>query len=84
MVKSKKQKEQAKQKVTKEMKIDKIIENYPDVIPLLMGYGLHCVGCSFSGHDTLESGSKLHGMSDEDIQMMVKDCNELLEELDGD
>ncbi len=73
-----------KQKIKKEMKISQIIENYPDLIPLLMGYGLHCVGCSFSRQDTLESGSKLHGMSDEDIDMMVNDCNELLEELRED
>jgi hybrid cluster-associated redox disulfide protein len=72
------------QKVTKEMPINDIINNYPDLIPLLMGYGLHCVGCSFSGHDTLESGSKLHGMSDEDVGLMVQDCNELLAELEKD
>jgi hybrid cluster-associated redox disulfide protein len=72
------------QKITKEMKISDIIENYPDVIPLLMGYGLHCVGCHFSGHDTLGQGAKLHGMSNEDIEMMVNDCNELLKELEED
>ena len=70
------------QRITKNMQINDIINNYPDLIPLLMGYGLHCVGCSFSGHDTLEQGAKLHGMSDEDIDMMVSDCNELLEELE--
>lgn len=73
-----------KQKITKEMKINGIVNNYPDIVPLLMGYGLHCVGCSFSEHDTLESGAKLHGMSNEDIEMMIKDCNELLEELERD
>lgn len=77
----KKTKSKIKQKVTKEMPINDIINNFPDVVPLLMGYGLHCVGCHFSGLDTLESGAKLHGMSDEEIKMMVKDCNELLEEL---
>jgi hybrid cluster-associated redox disulfide protein len=73
-----------KDKITKDMKIMEIIENYPDVIPLLMGYGLHCVGCHFSGQDTLIQGAKLHGMSDEDIKMMVNDCNDLLRELEED
>lgn len=72
------------QRITKNMQINDIINNYPDLIPLLMGYGLHCVGCSFSGHDTLESGAKIHGMSDEDIEFIVSDCNELLEELEDD
>ena len=71
-----------KQKITKEMGVSDVIEYYPDLVPLLMGYGLHCVGCSYSGLDTLEAGAKLHGMSDEDVNMMVKDCNDLLKELE--
>ena len=70
------------QKIKKEMLISEIIEKYPDIIPLIMGYGLHCVGCHFSGMDNLEAGAKIHGMSDEDIKMMVKDSNELLKELE--
>ena len=70
------------QKIKKEMLISEIIEKYPDIIPLIMGYGLHCVGCHFSAMDTLEAGAKIHGMSDEDIKMMVKDSNELLKELE--
>jgi len=71
-------------KITKNMGINKIINEYPDLIPLLMGYGLHCVGCAFSGQDTLEQGAKIHGMSDEDVGLLVNDCNELLEELEKD
>ncbi len=72
----------SEQKITKEMKVNEVVNTYPDVVPLLMGYGLHCVGCHYSDIDTLESGAKLHGMSDEDISLMVNDCNELLEELE--
>ena len=74
-------KSENKIKIKKNMPINEIINNYPDLIPLLMGYGLHCIGCSFSAHDTIEQGAKLHGMSDEDVNMMIHDCNELLEEL---
>lgn len=72
------------QKIKKNMRINDIVNEYPDVIPLLMGYGLHCVGCHFSAQDTLESGAKLHGMSDEDLKMMVKDANDLLKELESE
>jgi len=71
-----------KQKITKKMLISEIIETYPDVIPVIIGYGLHCIGCHFSGLDTLEAGAKIHGMSDEEINLMVKDSNELLKELE--
>jgi hybrid cluster-associated redox disulfide protein len=74
--------ETKEQKINKKMKVSDVVNEYPDIIPLLMGYGLHCVGCHYSDIDTLESGAKLHGMSDEDVEMMINDCNELLEELE--
>lgn len=61
--------------VTKDVSIMELVEKYPDVIPVLMGYGLHCVGCSFSKFDTLENGAKIHGISGEDFEMMLKDVN---------
>lgn len=61
--------------VTKEMFLIDIIAKYPEAAPILMGYGLHCVGCHFSGADTLEMGAKMHGMDDEILDMMLKDVN---------
>lgn len=61
--------------ITKTIPINDLINDYPDVIPVLMGYGLHCVGCSFAQYDTLETGAKLHGFSKEEIKMMIKDVN---------
>ena len=67
--------EQSKSEITKEIPINDLINNHPDVIPVLMGYGLHCVGCSFASHDTLETGAKMHGMNEEEVEMMIKDVN---------
>lgn len=67
--------EQENSEITKNVPINDLINNHPDVIPVLMGYGLHCVGCSFASHDTLETGAKLHGFSEEEIEMMIKDVN---------
>jgi len=67
--------EKTKQFVTKEMFLIDIIAKYPEAAPILMGYGLHCVGCHFSGADTLEMGAKMHGMDDEIMEMMLKDVN---------
>ncbi len=71
--------EKGKEFATKDMLVMDIIEKYPEVTPILMGYGLHCVGCSFSSHDTLESGARLHGMDDEIIEMMLRDVNLIIE-----
>ena len=61
--------------VTKDMLLMDILAKYPEVAPILMGYGLHCVGCSFSSYDTLEAGARIHGMPDDVIEMMLRDVN---------
>ncbi len=65
--------------VKKEMLLIDVITKYPEVAPILMGYGLHCVGCHFSGSDTIESGARMHGLDDEMINMMLKDVNMIIE-----
>ena len=66
--------------ITKETPIKELIENHPEVEEILMGYGLHCVGCHFSEFDTLEDGAMMHGLSNEDIELMLKDVNEVVGE----
>lgn len=73
-------KKSKKQPITKEIGINVLVEKHPEVIPLLMAYGLHCVGCSFSEFDTLENGARIHGMDDEVLQMMIDDINRVIEE----
>jgi len=70
--------------ITKDMFLMDIITRYPEVAPILMGYGLHCIGCHFSGADTLEMGAKLHGMDDETIEMMLRDVNVIIKEFGED
>lgn len=71
--------EKQKKFVTKDMLMLDVLARYPETAPVLMGYGLHCIGCSFSGADTIETGAKLHGMDDEMINMMLGDVNIIIE-----
>ena len=66
--------------ITKDMLIMDILEKYPQIAPILMGYGLHCVGCSFSSFDTLEGAINIHGMPKEDFEMLLRDVNTLIED----
>ena len=66
-------------KATKDTGINELINDYPDVIPVLMAYGLNCVGCSFAANDTLGTGAKLHGFDSEKLNMMLKDVNKIIE-----
>jgi hybrid cluster-associated redox disulfide protein len=45
---------------------------------LLTEYGLHCIGCSFNEMDTVETGARVHGMTDQEIEDMIKEINEQL------
>lgn len=71
-----------KQLITKNMLLSDIIEKYPKVALILTGYGLHCVGCEFSKFDTIESGAKIHGLTHEELEMMLKDVNAIALEND--
>ena len=68
-----------KEFITKDMLMADIIMKYPEVAPILMGYGLHCVGCNFAYSDTLEMGAKTHGLDKETMEMMLKDANAIIE-----
>tara|TARA_Y100000296_G_scaffold28124_1_gene32837 strand:- start:383 stop:607 length:225 start_codon:yes stop_codon:yes gene_type:complete len=65
-------------KITKDMLISKVIEKHPEVAPILIGYGLHCVGCNFSSFDTLKRAIKIHGMDKETFEMMLQDINTIV------
>jgi hybrid cluster-associated redox disulfide protein len=65
----------SKSRITEKSHIMESLEKHPEIAPVLLGYGLHCVGCSFSRFDTIETGAKIHGMSRQDLKMMLKDVN---------
>ncbi len=63
-------------KITKDMTIGEVIEKHPKVVGIMLRYGLHCVGCGIAAMETIEQGAKGHGMSDKEIEMMVRELND--------
>ena len=62
-------------KVTKEMSIIDIVQNYPQSLEVFAKYGLGCVGCAAARFENLEAGAKVHGF---DPDEMVAEINALL------
>lgn len=60
------------------MNVMEIIALHPGAADILAAYGLHCFQCAFNTLDSLEIGAKSHGLTDTDIENMVKDLEELL------
>jgi hybrid cluster-associated redox disulfide protein len=63
------------QKINKKMLIGDAIKISPIVAATMFEYGLHCVGCSISKMETIEEGCLAHGLSDQQIEEMVKKIN---------
>lgn len=70
-----------KTKITKDILILDLVEQNPDLAAVLTEeYGFHCVGCMAASMETLEQGALVHGMTDDQIEKMVKDLNKRLGE----
>ena len=59
--------------ITKDMTIGEILRTNPDVAPVLMGMGMHCLGCPASQAETLGEASMVHGL---DTDVVEKTVNE--------
>ena len=53
--------------ITREMTIGEILRTKPEVAPILMEAGMHCLGCPASQAETLEEACSVHGLDVEDI-----------------
>ena len=63
-------------KITKDMGLIEIVQNYPETIEVFQKYGLGCIGCAAARFENLEAGAKVHGI---DVDEMVDAMNEILE-----
>ncbi|QQK08269.1 hydroxylamine reductase [Miniphocaeibacter halophilus] len=63
--------------VNKNMLIGELVSLYPQAIPVLMGIGMHCLGCPASQSESLEEAAMVHGI---DIDILMKRINEAVNE----
>ena len=64
--------------ITKDTTIGEVIQIDAGVIPILMGAGMHCVGCPSSAGETLEEAAMVHGI---DGDMLVEEIQSYLDSL---
>ena len=58
--------------ITKDMLIGELIRQKPEAIPVLMSFGMGCVGCPSSQMESLEEAAMVHGF---DVEALLKDLN---------
>ncbi len=62
-------------KITRDMTLGELVERFPQAAMLMAKKGMHCIGCHMAASETLEQGCVAHGMSDEEIDSLVRDMN---------
>ena len=62
--------------VTKDMNIREMVMMDEGIAEILMGAGMHCLGCMMSHFENLEQACAVHGI---DADALVAEINEYLE-----
>ena len=60
--------------ITKDMTIGEILHTAPEIAPILMEAGMHCLGCPSAQGESLEEAAMVHGI---DIEELMKRIAEL-------
>ena len=61
--------------ITEKTTLGEILQEHPETVPIVMQYGLHCVGCHVAGSESLGDGARAHGLKEKDIKQLLKDIN---------
>ena len=64
-------------KVSKDMLIGQLLQVDPNIAPILMRAGMHCLGCPSSQKESLEEAAMVHGL---DADVLVNQINDFLGE----
>ncbi len=54
-------------KVTKETLIGEALEMSMDIAPILMGIGMHCLGCPASQGESIADACMVHGVDPDEL-----------------
>lgn len=58
--------------ITKEMTIGEILRTNPNIAPILMEAGMHCLGCPSAQAESLEEAAMVHGMDINDLMAKIE------------
>ena len=58
--------------VTKDMTIGEILRTNPQIAPILMEAGMHCLGCPSAQAESLAEAAMVHGVDIEDLMKKIE------------
>ncbi len=57
--------------IAKDMTIGEILRTNPNVAPILMEAGMHCLGCPSAQGESLEEAAFVHGMDIDELMAKI-------------
>ena len=63
--------------IDKTMTIREVLALSPEAARIMMGFGMHCLGCPHATAESLEEAGMAHGV---DVEEMVRQLNVVIEE----
>ena len=62
-------------RVTKEMTMGELLQTYyeqcPEIVDVLTGLGMHCIGCPSSIGESLEEAAMVHGINPDELLVNI-------------
>lgn len=59
-------------KITKDMLIGEVLDQYPDLAEYFFEIGMHCLGCPHSRGESIEQACEVHGT---DVDALLEKLN---------
>ncbi len=57
--------------ISKDMTIGEMLRANPDIAPVLMEAGMHCLGCPSAQGETLEEAALVHGLDADELMKQI-------------
>jgi hybrid cluster-associated redox disulfide protein len=64
------------EKINKQMKIDEVLNKYPEAAEIFVKHGFHCIGCMAASFESIEQGAIAHGIN---VEKLIEDLNKAIE-----
>lgn len=64
-------------KITKDMSIVEVVQNYPKTAEVFMQFGMGCLGCAAARFENIEQGATVHGIN---VDELITALNKAVEE----
>ena len=59
--------------ITADMTLGEIMQVKPEIVPILMDAGMHCVSCPAALMETLEEAAIVHGMNIDELMEYIEE-----------